>query len=58
MSGRGDVLTVRLAVWVYRQFIRLLPSSLRAAYGAALVADFRRLAQRSHERREIGRAHV
>ncbi len=50
MSEQSDVRSVRLAVWLYCQFARLLPPGMRAEYGAALVADFRRLAGRAYER--------
>ncbi|MGH7575063.1 MAG: ABC transporter permease [Longimicrobiales bacterium] len=53
MTGAGvprDAVAVRLAVWCYRQFARLLPSGLRVEYGAALIVDFQRLVRRSHER--------
>lgn len=50
MSGQGDVRAVRLAVWLYRRLMRLLPTGLREEYGAALLADFRLLVRRAHER--------
>lgn len=50
MNEQGEVRSVRLAVWLYRRFARLLPPGMRAAYGAALVADFRGLARRAHGR--------
>ncbi|HEX7118838.1 MAG TPA: ABC transporter permease [Longimicrobiales bacterium] len=42
--GGGDRRVVRGAVAVYGAFVRLFPAGFRAAYGAAMVSDFRRLA--------------
>ena len=46
----GDPRAVRWAAALYRALSALLPRPLRAAYGAELEADFRRLARGAHER--------